>query len=118
MNTTINIHKKNELVELTPGICKIDILGGWNVKLGDFTISLKNINSKETLHARKVISVQSYIQKQKAKRIFVIDILQAGTYEVEFIKPETLVVKYSNLPIIGLFSKKLLNQNLKVSFTN
>jgi hypothetical protein len=90
-------------------------LGGWGVKLGQFSISFKNNQSGQPINCkRSFLTVQSLAFDKRAKRIFSVDVLERGTYKVEFMNAETLKVKDTNLYFIGLFQDPIPNDEISV----
>ncbi|SHK81124.1 hypothetical protein SAMN04488007_3898 [Maribacter aquivivus] len=116
----INIHNKGEVVILTVGDCKVDIIGGFYVQLGDFLIMLKNLKTLEIKKFRRVcIKVKSWhLFNQRSIRIFNIDIMEPGEYLIEFIKPEQVLIKRSRLPILNLLKEPINNKNLEIGLIN
>lgn len=115
----INIHRKGEILQFTTGVCKIDIIGGWDVTLGEFSIKLKNIKNGKVLEGKRVFwRLQSWDYGKRSKRIFMIDIIEPGEYEIEFINPEHVKLKHSGLFLLGLFSHPLKNENLEIGLLN
>ncbi len=114
---TINIHKKQEVIHLDDNKYNIDVLGGWGVKLGEFSISLKNTKTEEVIRSKKaILSIQSFAHNQRAKKILTIDVPRKASYLVTFHNPETLIVKKSNLIVSSFFTKPLANENLAIYF--
>lgn len=115
MEKPISIHKIGEKVSLKKGNYRIDILGGWGVKIGEFSISIKNIISKEIIECKKAFwPVQSFKFGKRAKRILTFTIYQEGEYEILFRNPESIKVKSSNLFIASLFPEIWPNEKIEI----
>jgi hypothetical protein len=115
MSFRLAIHSKGESVELACGKYKIDILGGWGVRLGDFSMSFTHRGSQQVVNCEKTPwRVQSFVSQIRAKRIFVVNIDNPGTYEVEFLNPGSLQVRPSGLFIISCFQKPIPNELIEV----
>lgn len=95
---------------------QIDALGGWGVKLGDFSIAFIHAATKLAVNPRKSLwPVQSYESGKRSKRIFVVKIPQSGMYSVEIKNPESLKVRPSNLFVRSLFEQPIENERLETS---
>jgi hypothetical protein len=111
----INIHSKNELVDLEPSRYRIYALGGFGVKLRQFSISFKHTETGELIQCKRSFwPVQTFAFGKRAKRIFVFDIQKEGSYEVLFENPTSLKIKHSNLPISSIFSKPMANEEIEI----
>ena len=111
-----NIHKKNQEVYLTTGIYGIRVLGGWGVRVNDFSILLKKKKSDIVIEPKKTNwRVQSYEFRKRAKKIMVLDVPKSGNYSIEFLNPENLEVRRSGLFMMRLYGdKKLPNESLEI----
>jgi hypothetical protein len=115
MAHVINIHHTGHQIDLEIGIYKVDVLGGWGVKLGRFSISLKHINTGQVVVCKKSFwPVQSFAFGKRAKRIFVVPIVQPGTYEIAFQHPTTLELTETNLFFTRFFQDPLPNHKISV----
>jgi hypothetical protein len=115
MGQVINIHDRDQEIDLEIGKYKIDVLGGWGVKLGQFSILLKHGRSGQTVNCeRSFWPVQSFAFDKRARRIFIANIVEAGTYKVEFGKPETLKIKHTSLFFSGLFQAPIPNDKISI----
>lgn len=115
----INIHSKAEILQLSAGVCKVDILGGWGVRLVDFNIILTSLETNKQIKVKHpFLRLQSWEYSQRAKRIFTIDIIKPGEFKLEFEKSEQVEVKKSNLFLLSLITKKLPNEELEISILN
>ena len=86
---------------------KVLVLGGWDVEIGDFTFTLKNIENGKIIKPRKTKwKIQSYEFGERAKKIMVIDNLERGNYLIEFKNQDSLKVWNSNIPFIFRFFQK------------
>lgn len=100
----INIHDSGHVIDFEIGKYKIDILGGWGVKLRQFSISFRHGESGEIINCKRSFwPVQTLVFDRRAKRVFSVEIMERGAYTVEFANAETLQVKETNLFFSGLF---------------
>jgi hypothetical protein len=114
MQYVINIHNTGQEISLESGRYKIDVLGGWGVRLGEFAISFVHADSGETIHCERAFwPVQFFAFKRKAKRIFIVDVPQTGAYKIEFTNPKSLQVKETNL-FISFLEDPIPNEKLSV----
>jgi hypothetical protein len=115
MEYVINIHDSGHEIDLGSGKYKIDVLGGWGVKLGQFSISFKHKATGQIIDCeRSFWPIQSFAFKKRARRIFVAQIVEPGTYKIEFGQPETLEIKETNLFFSGLFQEPLANDKISI----
>ena len=115
MGQVINIHDNGLEIDFRPGKYKIDVLGGWGVKLGQFSISLKHTLTGQMVDCeRSFWPVQSFAFGKRAKRIFVVSIAEPGTYEIEFRHPRTILIKETNLFFTGLFQESLPKDKISI----
>ena len=115
MGHAINIYNSGQEIDLQIRKYKIDVLGGWRVELGQFSISLVHNQSGRTVNCeRSFWPVQSFAFDKRAKRIFIANIIEAGTYNVEFKNSDTLKVKHTNLFFIALFQDPLPNDKISI----
>jgi len=113
----LNIHTKDIELFLDSKKYKINVLGGWGVKFGDFNVSIENSLSKELILAKRTKwPVQSYINGNRSKRILTIDVPVKGDYKVILKNPKTLEIKKSNLPIKSLFMEPIDNRKIEIYF--
>ncbi|WP_147767639.1 hypothetical protein [Seonamhaeicola maritimus] len=118
MGRPININSTEEIVDLKASRYRIYSLGGFGVNLNQFSISLKNIATDESIKCKKAFwPVQAYAFGKRAKRILIVDIPEEGRYEVLFDNPETLRIKHSNLPISSMFRKPLATDKIEILIT-
>lgn len=115
MEKVINIHTSGEQIELSQGKYKVDILGGWGVELGSFSMKLKNSATQEEVECKKAIwPVQTYAYKKRAKRILNFKITNDGLYTIVFNRPETVRLKRSNLIILSLFQDPIDTNDIEI----
>ncbi len=113
MEQVINIHNKGIEIEFEVGKYKIDVLGGWGVNLGQFSIALKHkLNGQMAECERSFWRIQSVVHGKRAKRIFEVQISLPGIYELAFSEPTTLQVKETNLFFSRLLQKPLPNETI------
>jgi hypothetical protein len=115
MGQVINIYNNGQEIDLEIGEYKIDVLGGWGVELGQFSILFKHEQSGQTIRCkRSLLPIQTLAFDRRAKRIFSVDILERGTYKIDFENPETLQVKETNLFFTGLFQRAIPNDKISI----
>lgn len=113
----INVNSTDETIYLDAGKCNIDLLGGFGVDLGTFSIELKNLETEKITKCEEVFwKYQSFTHGKRAKRIFTIEVPESGRYVVIFINSETLVIKHSNLFFSSMFANPLSNEDLECCF--
>ncbi len=112
---SIKINSKGEQLDMTPGKYQIDILGGWGIRLGNFSVSFKHNDTQQVIHCeRSLLPVQSFILNTRAKRIFILKVEESGTYTIEFANAETLKVRPSNLFFKSLFEESIPNDSIRI----
>ncbi|WP_299219750.1 hypothetical protein [uncultured Aquimarina sp.] len=115
MNSLINIHSVNQKVYLSVGIYSIKVLGGWSVKVNNFSVSLRKIENGLVIKSEDTFwKYQSYAFNKKTKKIAVLDIHESGNFVVEFSNPKNLKVKPSSLIVSQIFEKEIPNQDLEI----
>jgi hypothetical protein len=115
MEQVISIHNGGYEIDLEVGKYKIDVLGGWGVKLAQFSISLKHNRTGQIVDCeRSFWPVRSFAFGQRAKRIFIAHIVEPGTYKIEFRHAKTLEIKETNLFFTGLFKEPLPNEKIYI----
>lgn len=113
----ININTIGEQISLSKGQYTIDIIGGWGIKLNDFSIQFQNIKTEEFCTAtRSSWPIQSYWHERRCKRISNIYINEEGLYEVVFSNTDSLVVRHSPLRTLmhRLFASPVSNEHIEV----
>lgn len=115
MEQIVNIHNNGCEINLKARKYKIDVLGGWGVKLGQFSILLRhNLTGKIVECERTFWPLQSYAFEKRAKRIFIANISVPGIYKIEFNQPETIEIKETNLFFRGYFQKPIPNNEISI----
>lgn len=116
MGHVISIHASGQEIHLKAGKYEIDVLGGWGVQLGQFSIAFRNGQSEQVVNCeRSFWPVRSFAFDKRARRIFTVDIPDDGDYVVEFRKAETLKVKESGLFFVAtLFQEPIPNREISV----
>ena len=115
MRTPINIHSLNQKIYLTVGIYSVKVLGGWGVKVDDFSVNLRKLESGLIIKSENALwKLQSHAFKKRAKKIAVLDVYESGNFIVEFVNQEHLKVKKSSLFILQIFEKEIPNQDLEI----
>ncbi len=111
----INIYDSGKAIELTVEIYSVKVIGGWDVSIGNFTFSLKNMKNGNIIKPEITNwRFQSYESGERAKKIMVLDIPERGDYIIEFKNQEDLKVRPSNLIITRLFEKQIPNNELRI----
>ena len=115
MKGPFKIHKTEQKIYLSTGLYSVIVLGGWNVKINEFYLLLRNLENDKVIKPEKAKwRFQSYAFKKRAKKIFVLDILYSGNYFIEFKKPEELKVRRSNFFLTKLFENEMPNDDLEI----
>ncbi|MEZ4795300.1 MAG: hypothetical protein R2773_07500 [Flavobacteriaceae bacterium] len=108
MKEPISISESNTIVEFNSGIYSVLIIGGWGVKLGNFSIKLFDQDSDTIIIAQNTIwRTQSYKFSRRAKKIATIEIPKRSNYRVEFSNADDLKVKKSNLHLRNFLQGEL-----------
>ncbi|MBG6131643.1 hypothetical protein IWQ47_003037 [Aquimarina sp. EL_43] len=111
----INIYDSGKAIELPLGIYSVKVIGGWDVSIGNFTFTLKNMENGKIINPEVTNwRFQSYESGQRAKKIMVLDIPERGNYIIEFKNQKSLKVRPSNLIITRLFEKQIPNRELRI----
>lgn len=104
MNNLFKITNNDQQIQLSVGIYNVFVIGGWHIKLNNFSVILRETNSGSVVEMKKSFwQVQSYSGKRRAKRIGTFDISLEANYNLEFNKPNELLVKKSNLMLVSSF---------------
>ncbi|MBQ4818900.1 hypothetical protein [Aquimarina sp. MMG016] len=115
MKSPINIHSVNQKIYLSVGIYSVKVLGGWGVKVNDFSVSLRKIENGVVIKSEDTFwKYQSHAFKNRAKKIAVLDVYESGNFLVEFKNSKKLKVRRSNLILTRFFEKELPNQDLEI----
>lgn len=120
MTKLINIHTEDERLDLDARTYWINVLGGWGVNVGDFSILLTNIETREQVKCRRAFwafQFYSFEFDERAKVLFTIRIPTPGTYRIEFKNANNLKVKHSNLFFSSLSKQPIPNSDLVVYFS-
>lgn len=112
----ISIYDSGKLIDISESNkYSVKVIGGWDVKVGDFTFTLKNIKTGNIINPELTNwRVQSYEFGERAKKIMKLEIPETGKYCVEFKNQETLQVRPSNIFIRKLFEKEIPNGTLSI----
>ncbi|WP_108805522.1 hypothetical protein [Aquimarina sp. Aq107] len=111
----INIYDSGKAIELPVGIYNVKVIGGWDISIGNFTFTLKNMKNGNIINPEITNwRFQSYESGERAKKIMVLDIPERGDYIIEFKNQESLKVRPSNLIITRLFEKQIPNDELRI----
>ena len=111
----INITDKKKQIELQPGIYYLKVLGGWKVATNNFSVILREIDGDLVIRSRKSFwKIQSYAFGKRAKKIASVDIPKWTSYEIEFVNPECLKVKWSNLFLFNFLQKYTPTEKIQI----
>jgi hypothetical protein len=115
MGHVINIHNSGQEIDFEIGKYKIDVLGGWGVELGQFSISFRHKQSGQTINCKRTFwPVQTLAFNKRARRILSVDIVERGTYKIEFTNAETLQVNETNLFFTRLSQDPIPNDKISI----
>lgn len=115
MEYVVNIHTPNARIELLAGDYTIGVLGGFGVTLGQFTVDFRHLESGEVFTCkRSKWPIQGYAFSKRTKRILSVELDYSGLYEIQFIKPETLELRKSNLFLHYGFNNILPSKEISV----
>ena len=118
MSELININSQGEKINLQERRYRIYMLGGFSVKLGQFSISIRHKITNKIITSKKAFwPVQAYAFGKRAKRILILDVTESGEYEVIFNNPKSVKVKKSNLLILSLIYSFISTDKLEVIIT-
>ncbi len=112
---TMNIFENPHAVfTLSKGKYDIYLSGGYSVSLSnDFEVIIGDSITSEKIPLKTTTRFRSRVNGTKAVKLFRIDISKSGSYNVDIIKPEGVVVKKSMLIlknlILGLPKKSEIN---------
>jgi len=111
----INITESKAKVRLDSREYTIYVLGGWGVKLGDFSITFKNIGNNQLISShRPIISLVTMANNIRAKKIFCISVPEKGDYKVIFEKSKSLKVYRYNLAFFTTLFQPIPNSEIKI----
>jgi hypothetical protein len=115
MDYVVNLHGEGQVMLLEAKRYTVDVLGGWGVKLQDFSLRFKNIDNGEVVVCRKATwPVQRYRFNKRSKRTLAFEIRNAGSYLIEIENPASLNVKYSNLFFRSMFESPVPNSKIQL----
>lgn len=117
LDTEIELRDETKIYELEKGKYRIFILGGWQVKIGEFDIELVNKTTKRKVEIEEVLlKEQSYINNRRAKHIWTFKIDGEGIYLLTLSNTNSIQVKRSNLKISNFVLRrpKIRNEYLKL----
>jgi hypothetical protein len=93
MTDPIPIYEEGKVIELQPGIYQVKVLGSWFVKVGDFSLSLREVGTGNLIKWRRTkFGAFDYVFKLKARDIGTIDIPKWAKYSISFRNPENVIV--------------------------
>ena len=111
----INIYDSGKAIKLAVGIYSVKVIGGWDVSVGSFTFTLKNMKNGKIINPEITNwRFQSHEDGQRAKKIMILDIYETGDYIIEFKNQESLKVRRSNLLFTRLFEKPISSKELHI----
>jgi len=114
----ITIHAQEQKLNLPKGNYYIHILGGWSVTEIGFRIRFIRQSDGKIIQVRRAIWPINAIESGKrSKRYYDFEINESGEYCIEFINPQALVVKRSNLFLVNLLEKPVNNELLSISIS-
>ena len=115
----INIHTKNEVLNLKEGSYYVNILGGWLIFSNGFSIKLLSELTKNQIEIKRAKwPVQDFEFGKRSKRYYEFVIKKNGNYILEFVNPTMLKVKRSNVavfPPFSFFNKEQPNNDLSIT---
>jgi hypothetical protein len=113
----IPLTQDKTVISLQRGRYRIDVIGGWGVERGNFSISFKNMDSGYSIVSKKAFwPVQLIRFGKRAKRAFLIDVPIGGDYELEFRHLASLRVRYNNLPITSRWESIIPHSEISLYF--
>jgi len=111
----INIADSKAKVSLNSGVYSIYVLGGWGVKLGDFSITFKNVESNQLVNSyRPIIALDTMAYNIWAKKIFNINVPEAGDYEIIFKNPKSIRVYRFNWGLLTSVFQSIPNSEIRI----
>ena len=114
----ININDQESIVDLQMRKYRVFILGGWKIRLNDFSMTIRNIETNENARIKKsFFPLQSFAYNRRAKRIFDVEVPAQGKYQINFQNPHSVEVRQSNLPFFSTFYPPRLNKELDILIT-
>lgn len=115
MSDIINIHDSGKIITLSVGIYKVKVLGGWGITIGDFSFTLTNLITGNTIKPKGIFwRIQNNESNLRSKKIFSLDILESAEYKIEFQNQKSLEVSRSNLFLFQILEKDIPNMNIQI----
>lgn len=115
INEPISVYDSDARIELSTGVYRVRVLGGWGVKVGSFELEIRNIKNDRIISPKLTKwRIQSYYKRRRAKKIFSLDIPERGEYLISFKKQEDLQVRPSNLFLTKFIEKPIPNSELEI----
>jgi hypothetical protein len=114
---TINIHSKKNSIMLSQGKYHIDIIGGFLIKKTKFKIKILRVSDKSLVPIKIVrFGYQGFESGKRTKRYYEFYIKKTDNYLLEFINPEKLIVKRSNVLFFpfNFFNKIIPNKKIEI----
>ena len=71
MEIILDLNNSNQKIELSKGHYKIDIVGGWGVKLNSFKLFFENINMRLYLNLKKLLGQYNLILEEEERDVFI-----------------------------------------------
>lgn len=114
----INIHSKDQKLTFYATEYHVDLIGGVDISLNDFSIVLIDENGLEVNLTTFTLPVQRLYGWTRARKTFGVNIPTEGVYTIRFNNPSSLIVKRSNAAMFpfSLFNKPISNQKISVVF--
>lgn len=114
----ISILSEGQQLKFYPAKYYVDIVGGLDIALNDFSIALMDEEGSAIRLSTFTFPVQSMYGWTRAKRTFEVNIPKAGVYTIQFHNPSSLVVKRSNIAVfpLSLFNKPIPSEEISVVF--
>ncbi len=111
MIPTIKLTDGPKTIDLLPAKYNIYIVGGHNVELNSFRISIVDKSTNE------YIPIKEYNLKVRdfnAVRYFYFDITKIESYEITFHNYDSLMIKKSMLPILRFFHSSINSSDIRI----
>lgn len=115
MPQPIDILSKNQQMDLSVGIYRVYVLGGWKVILNNFSVVLREVNGEAVIKPNLTYwKIQTFAFGKRSKQIASFEVVKSGTYEIEFLNPSGLKVRRSNLMITNWFQSFLPTSDIQI----
>ncbi len=109
MSYFINIKEEGKIIELQPGIYKVKLIGSWFVDVGNFSLSIQDIDTNNIIKWRRSeLGAFSKVKGMDAKIIGTIDIPSWTNYSVHFENTQDLAIYR-----MGIFGRFLFKRFAK-----